>query len=374
MRLCFIVLILAISYNVLSAKIILGPYPQAVTQNSAIVMVECDNNQPVTALYNTKGEKSVRVAASVSKKTTKGTFVFRINLEGLKPGTEYGIKSAQKDMDEATNSIYFKTLPLQGAKFSFAILGSSHSNIEVSSEIANLMKAHKPNFSIFLGDIASSPAYENWKNEFFTKDMLDFNKSTPFFNAVGKSEKWTENTEAFTQSPNSFPENQAFYSFEAGDAFFLILSTEHDISSGSKQWEFAKNALSKTNKKWKVVAFNTPAYCNGCPNVSENMQKVSDELFPKYDVNIVLSGNAGFYQHNIVNNIHHLVIAGGGSPLIDPGISDSNEPSLRLETGKSKLIKSSREYHYAIAEVSNNQLAISVINIAGTEIDKIVLE
>ena len=367
----------------LEADIILGPYPQAVTQNSAIIMLECNNTEPVSCLFNIKGEKTTRIGSSEYKKISANTFVFKLYLENLKPGTEYGLKAAQRGMDEATNSIYFSTLASAGNKFTFSIMGNTKGNSELASKLATTVKAYKPSFSLFLGDIASSPAYKSLKGEFFTKEMIEYIQKSPFFNAVGKGEGWKENTQAFTCSPKlkdknvESSNNDPYYSFEAGDACFLVLSTETDMREGSKQWEFAKNTLAQTNKKWKIVSFNAPAFCSQCNHFNKQMQEASKELFSEYNVNLVLTSTDDAYEHIVANNIHYLLISSVGtmtqSQNNNDKVANDENKEMRLETGKQQIIKTEQGQHFAISEVSSKELVITVYSAANTEVEKIII-
>lgn len=70
----------------------------------------------------------------------------------------------------------------------------------------------------------------------------------------------------------------------------------------------------------------------------------------------MISGRSHFYQHNLVNRIHHLVIGSAGAPLHDP-------------YNASYTIKSAKDYNYAIGDVTPTSLHLIVYNAGGTVLD-----
>jgi len=70
----------------------------------------------------------------------------------------------------------------------------------------------------------------------------------------------------------------------------------------------------------------------------------------------VISGHSHFYEHNLVNGIHHLVIGSAGAPLHDP-------------VNASYTIKSAKDYNYAIGDVTPTSLHLIVYNAGGTVLD-----
>lgn len=164
------------------------------------------------------------------------------------------------------------------------------------------------------------------------------------------------NTKAFTQAPESPSGTQDYYSFDYGDMHVLVLNTQIPTPAGMPQYTFAENDLRNSSRPWKVVICHIPAYCSGGHNEDANMKAMSSNIFEKQGVNLVLSGHSHFYQHNLVNGIHHLVIGSAGAPLHDP-------------VNASYTIKSAKDYNYAIGDVTPTSLHLMVYNAAGAVLD-----
>ena len=152
---------------------------------------------------------------------------------------------------------------------------------------------------------------------------------------------------ALLNAPESKSNNQKYYSFDYGDVHFVIVSNEDDCSKGSEQYEFVKQDLQNTKKKWKLVAFHKPAYCSGGQGENDEMIALTREVLEPNHVDAVLNAHSHFYQKNYSNGIYHLVLAGGGAPLYHPGV----EPYV---------LKSVRTHHYAIFDISQELIKISV--------------
>lgn len=342
------------------ADVIMSPYLQAITPTSVTIMAECNNTSQVRVLYgeNENMEMNRSTTFYEPTETTPETFVHRIQLEGLKPNTKYYYKVIQDGVDTYTKT--FKTPPATGL-LKVAVMGDGRSQPNVFGEISAQVRATKPDFVIMTGDLCFDSKYKSFKDEFFVPEFLNLGSSYCFFNAVGNHEGFSKNTKAFTQAPLSASGRQDYYSFEIGDALFIILSTETSCKKGTPQYAFLEKELKQTTKKWKIVAFHKSAYVGGGHNEYKPMVKVSEELFEKYKVNLVLNGHSHFYQRNEVKGITHLTLAGGGAPLYTP------KPTKYT-------VKSAKEHHYGYFEIDGHIIRFKVINKDGKEIDNFTLK
>ncbi len=350
-----------ISFIPLRAKLLMKPYLQAVTENSIIVMAETDTREPVFVqfgeqdLENLSSTKFIRIAEDRRSKT----FVHRIELTNLLPNKTYKYRAIHSG---DTSLIFeFRTAVPAGNSFRVAITGDNRSNPEIHSKKSKKIAQHKPNFSIYTGDLCYSGKYFEWKKEFFTPEEQDLISSVPFFNSLGNHEAKTGLTKVFLQAPFSSSNDEYYYSFDYGDAHFLILNTETDVKPNSPQWNFAERDLENTNKKWKIVVFHIPAYSWGGHNGNKNMQELTSKILEKYHVDLVLNGHNHFYQRSFVNGIYHIVFAGGGAPLYEPKSSEFVQKSVK-------------DYHYGIMDVTADSIKLTVYDLRGKIIDELVLE
>lgn len=329
----------------LTSKQINKPWLQGLDGNQLYVLVETDNANDVTINYTMKNSDRNKIESAKTKfyrQTTYGgnTYVHRILLQNLNYGTEYEywINNDEK---------YKFRVPNEDGEFTFTNMGDNRSGIKIWNQITKNMASENPDFMIFNGDLAYKKEYEYWMNEFFTDDAQTMFSQYPFYNSPGNHEKWNQNTEAFTQSTIISKEETPYYAFEKGDALFLILNTEVGVGANSAQWNFAAEQLKNSSKKWKIVVFHIPAYSSGAHGENKNMKNMTEKIFEKYGVQLILTGHSHYYQHNLVNDIHHMVIGGGGSPLYSP-----KEASYTVNQAK--------KYHHAVVNVNSERIKFTV--------------
>ena len=300
------------------AAMLMTPYLQAVTPTSLYVLVECDNTNPVTVEYGpttSYGRKAVTESTEATT-ATPVTYVHNVKLAGLQPNTYYHYRVTQGET--ATADYSFMTAAEPGTSYRCAWMADCRTNTAPHDEIAKRLAEAKPRFMLYGGDMCATSSYESFKNEFFRPNELALIANVPFFLSVGNHETWNTNTKAFTQAPDSASGTHDYYSFDYGDVHFLCLNNQINITAGSPQYNFAAADLAATKKQWKIVFAHNPAYCAGGHGEDPNMVGMTTKIFEPNGVNLVLGGHSHFYQHNFVNNIHHLVIGTAGAPFVEP--------------------------------------------------------
>jgi len=355
-----VVIIFILLYVTGFAEIIMGPYLQAVKTDSICVLVECNSNDAVIVEYGVNGSYDNFVSTEDVSTTTLTTYVHRVKLSGLKPNTLYNYRALQgKSKSLGYN---FRTAVNEGTSFRFAWMADCRTGTDIHDIISMRIKKEKPYFSLYGGDLCSGGSYESFKNEFFRKNELELIAEVPFFNTVGNHEGNTKNTIAFTQSPLSASSSNRYYSFDYGDLHVLVLNTEMPFYPDSPQYKFAEKNLAATRKIWKVVTSHVPVYCCGDYGDNKRLIYMANNVFEPNKVDIVISGHSHFYQHNLVNGIHYMIIGSAGAPLAEP------------KDDCSYVIKSLRDYNYAIVDVSPTNFHMVVYNAEGSIIDTIDLK
>ena len=90
------------------------------------------------------------------------------------------------------------------------------------------------------------------------------------------------------------------------------------------------------------------------------MVALTAKVFEPNKVDLALTGHSHFYQHNLVNGIHHLVIGTAGAPFKDLG-------------NASYTLKSAKEYNYAVIDMTPATLHLVVYNQLGAVLDTLDL-
>lgn len=341
-------------------KILMKPYLQAVTANSIYVMVECDSRDTVTVKfgispsYGSTAETELIAATSADQVT----YVHKVKLAGLSADTKYYYQAVQGN--SVSDQSGFHTAVGSGTKFRFTWMADCRSGTAVHDSIAELLLKAGSLFSLYGGDLCLNSSYPSWKNEFFRAKQLDLISRVPFFNSPGNHEGWETNARAFLQNPSSPSGTQDYYSFDYGDLHVLCLNYEIPYDKESPQYRFAQADLSSTEKAWNIVYCHSPAYCSGGHGEDKEMIEMTKSIFEPNHVDLVLGGHTHFYQHNLVNGIHHFVIGSAGAPLYNP-------------KNAYYTLVSAKDYNYAVFDVSPDTLILNVYNASNKKLDSLQL-
>lgn len=340
------------------SEILMPPYLQAVTPTGICVLVESRSLRLVTVEYGTTPSYGSVATTWRTDTTGEGTFVHKIRLDGLEPHTRYHYRASQGS--DLSPDAAFTTASGPGTHFRFAWFADCRSGVEVHDSICARILDARPDVSLYGGDIARNGAYSSFKSDFFRPLQLALIAQVPFFNATGNHEGWGVNTKAFTEAPPSPSGTEEYYSFDYGDMHVLVLNTEAPYAPGTPQFEFARNDLASQSKAWTIVISHKHAYCSGGHGEDGDLKTMATEIFEPDKVAMCISGHSHFYQHNIVNGIHYLIIGTAGAPLYVPSRA-------------SYTVKSLREYNYAIGDVSPSLFRLLVYNEHGAVLDSVVL-
>lgn len=347
-----------------SQGVIMGPYLQAATAGSVFVSVECETAfPPVTVEYGADISYGNSVFSLVIEPTDGGTYIHNIRLTGLSPGSYCHYRVTR---GAAVSGDYIFSAPAaEGTSFRFAWASDFQTGTNIHALISDRIRAAAPDFSIYGGDIASSGGFFVIKEEFFLREELGLLSQVPFFFTVGNHEGWTAGaSRAFYQPPEGAPGDGGYYSFDYGDMHVLVMNSNWDFSQGSSQYNFAAADLASTPKKWKIVSVHHPAYWAGgtdyLPFDTAALRALVSGVFEPAGVNMVLSGHFHYYQHNLVNGMHHTIIATAGG-------------GLDMPSSASYTLASADTNCYGIFDVDSVTMTVNVYNQNGNLVDGFVL-
>lgn len=355
----FLVCLSSSSYSRQQAgPMLMPPYLQAVTTNSIYVLVESTSSDPVTVEFGPTAAYGKSARTESVELTTNSTYVHNIKLSGLEPNTAYHYRARQERGVSADAS--FRTAVLPRTSFRFAWMADCRTGNAVHDTISRRILQADPVVALYGGDLCISSTYGAFKSQFFRPNQLAESAHIPFFNAPGNHEGWSTNTKAFTQAPASPSGTQDYYSLDYGDMHVLVLNTQLDYDEGSPQYRFAQMDLSSTKRIWKIVIAHKHPYCAGGHGEDDDLKTMATKIFEPNHVDMVISGHSHFYQHNLVHGIRYMIIGTAGAPLY----SLSTAPYV---------VKSAKEYNYAIVDVSPGSFKMVVYNERGAVLDSLTL-
>ncbi len=153
-------------------------------------------------------------------------------------------------------------------------------------------------FYLHSGDIVETSKYEeNWAG--MLNDNYEFLSQKPMMVANGNHDTATEIQKHFNNNLADEYEESIFYSFDYGNAKFIVLDT-NTKSSGldMNQYIWLDEILANNQQKWTIVLMHCPMYSVGKwgSDPSRNKQSLSlrsalGDLFAYYEVDLVIQGH-----------------------------------------------------------------------------------
>ncbi|MBM2850626.1 MAG: hypothetical protein HW418_3568, partial [Anaerolineales bacterium] len=173
-------------------------------------------------------------------------------------------------------------------------------------------------------------------------------------------------TDVFVNPPNGTSQNELYYSFDYGNAHFVVLNNYFSMNSvGSTQYNWLAADLAASNQFWKFVFFHEPAYASDSLQQPRDSTKTVQNLVPlfeQYGVDMVFSGHWHYYERmkpllgGQVSTIEaggvvYLVTGGGGAGLHGVGTGTLN-PRTAAKVQK---------FHLTMMDVNGCSLQLSAV-------------
>lgn len=150
-----------------------------------------------------------------------------------------------------------------------------------------------------------------------------------------------------------------WYSFDYASVHTIVLSSEHDLSSESRQYAWLLNDLANVNRTktpWVIVESHRPFYEGEAiwaqNSVGIGMRFEAEDLLRDYEVDLVLAGHYHAY-HRTCDGLYRSKCNNGGPIHITVGSAGAKLDTANLyrNSWSAKLI--SGEYGYGRITVAN---------------------
>jgi acid phosphatase type 7 len=282
-----------------------------------------------------------------------------VPVSGLSAGAEYvyRVNGAKKDGRLVTATA-------DATPFSFFIVSDTRAGAEVASQISEQMIALDPDaaFVVHAGDmVIDQNSQESWQADWWSP-LSDLLLHFSIYPVMGNHE---EGSAWYPRYFSSLGGQGINYSFNRGRVHFLVLDVnEESFLTGELLAWLTSDLNEHRDADFIVVCHHLPPYAS-TPDGDSGTGFIQDNLVPLYEqygVNLVVSGDVHCYQHNLKNNIHYLISAGGGSRLYDHGL-----PLENMTLGLSK------SYNFIRCRVADRSLQATAYDSTGEVLDNFEL-
>lgn len=261
-----------------------------------------------------------------------------------------------------TKEINAVPLDTETDKSEFSFLHVSDTQASTGSQFAEwgrltaLLANENYDFTIHTGDITDNNDNTAEMDMFYENSGSIMTK--PFIPVVGNhDQKSTTYAKLFkeyfgnthgTEAPSPIPEGTTA-SFDYGTAHFIVLNTESDLET-QKQW--LESELSKTDKKWKIVAMHRSPY--GAAGVNDTVIFVP--VFDKYHVDLVIHGHDHLYLRSAP--LYNGKKTPGGTVYLESGSSGSKQENGIAKQTYDEVCVSPKSPTYSKITVSDGAISV----------------
>ncbi|XP_034593416.1 probable inactive purple acid phosphatase 27 isoform X2 [Setaria viridis] len=252
-------------------------------------------------------------------------------MTGLQPSQSYTYRYGS-DSVGWSDTIKFRTPPAAGSdELSFVIYGDmgkapfdpsvehyiQPGSISVAKAVAKEIQNGKVDSIFHIGDISYATGFlVEW--DFFLHLITPLASQVSYMTAIGNHERDYGNSASVYVTPDSggecgvayesyFPmpavgKDKPWYSIEQGSVHFIVMSTEHEWSEKSEQYNWMDEDLSSIDRSrtpWVIFIGHRPMYSSHggiLPNVDSNFVASVEPLLLNYQVDLVFFGHVHNYE------------------------------------------------------------------------------
>ena len=282
-----------------------------------------------------------------------GNYRFTVTLTGLNPGSQYVYRVGR-------DGVWSKTLSFSTSDdpddFTFLYLGDVQEGYAQWGSMVEGVYEDNPEirFALLGGDLTTYGSNNSEWEEFLNAATGVFSR-IPVMPAKGNhdGDLFLE----FFALPENGPQviNEIFYSFDYGDAHFVVLDTSNIITESVRQW--LKEDLQNTNQKWKFAVFHHPAYqdFDDAKTVDDAIREYWVPVLEQHHVDMVFVGHQHVYMRT------HPIFQ-GEVKSDDYGIvyvmGNSGSKTYKLGPGLPYIAREETGSNYQLIEIKSDVLTL----------------
>lgn len=236
------------------------------------------------------------------------TMIHRAQMTGLTPGTEYFYRVGDGTTNGWSKVGTFRTASETEEPFTFLFVTDTQAYNAKGFSIWTRLHQQALNmypdsrFVIHSGDIVDDGAtMTQW--ELFLKASNGISDKIPFMSVLGNHDVYGNGAIIYNtllKYPLNGPDKQKslVYSFEYGNAKFLMLNSELGLKKMVEQQEWIRREVENADGKWVIAVFHRPPYKSN-PKTSVNSTATTfAPILEDLGVDLVLNGHDHAYMRS----------------------------------------------------------------------------
>ena len=237
-------------------------------------------------------------ALGLSVESPEPSIEHAVALTGLSAGTEYHYRVLSGGA-VAADGLSFRTFPVPSpdGEFRVVVFGDTGTGNQAQLDVAAGIRLSAPDVSIHTGDFIYPRGGSDLEmdRKYFGIYAETISRSV-IYPTVGNHDLDDGGTVFYGSFhlPEDSPGGERYYSFEYGDALFLILDSNQGMGVGTAQYAWIEEQLAGSQRLWKIVSLHHPLYAAWL--AVEANRRALDPLFARYGVDLVFQAHAHFYE------------------------------------------------------------------------------
>ncbi len=304
-----------------AATLTLGPFLQLVDEAS--ILVAWRTAEPADSAVEHGLDASYGQRDSDPGKVTSHALL----LTDLTPGTLYHYR-VLGDGVPLSEDRTFRTAPgflTPRDPFRFIALGDTGLGGPPQIDVAAQVALSAPAIGLHIGDLVYPSLNEaGLKAKYFDMYRETISRAAVYV-ALGNKDVETDGGSLVLDSfylPEKSPLPERCYSFVYGNALFVALDTNGDLSASGKQIAWLDGELSRSDRMWKIVFFHHAIYSSTPPDLATLADRASLEpLLDRHRVDLVIQGHNHYYERT-----YPIQDGANASAADDPNYTDPGGP------------------------------------------------
>jgi predicted phosphodiesterase len=244
-------------------------------------------------------------------------------VDGLSEGTRYAYRPLAGDVPLDEESV-FRTDDAT-RPYTFLVYGD-HGDHNSSTQIPvrDLMLQAGADFVVSVGDMVYPDGAAQYYDSKFFVPYAALLRSMMIWPCLGNHDDQADEgaswRDAFITPANNPTRDEDYYSFDAGNAHFVVLESNDPVAPGGPQARFLERELTASHALWKFVVFHHTIYSSGNHHGSALTLRANIvPILDRHHVDLVLMGHEHNYERTPSMRGDQVVADGQGTMYVTTG-------------------------------------------------------